>query len=109
MRILIEAAVETLDDALAAIAGGADRLELCADLDAGGTTPARALVAEVLARVSVPVLVMIRPRAGDFVYSRAELDRMRDDIAVAIELGASGIVLGALDPPAVSTCQPRAS
>ena len=97
MRILIEAAVETLDDALAAIAGGADRLELCADLDAGGTTPARALVAEVLAQVSVPVLVMIRPRAGDFVYSRAELDRMRDDLAVAIELGASGIVLGALD------------
>src|SRR5688500_10308962 len=97
MRILIEAAVETLDDALAAVAGGADRLELCADLDAGGTTPARALVANVLARVSVPVLVMIRPRAGDFVYSREELDIMRDDIAAAIDLGASGVVLGALD------------
>ena len=52
MRILIEAAVETLDDALAAVAGGADRLELCADLDAGGTTPAHTLVADVLARVS---------------------------------------------------------
>jgi copper homeostasis protein len=98
MRILIEAAVESLDDALAALAGGADRLELCADLDAGGTTPARALVADVLARVSVPVLVMIRPRAGGFVYSRDELDRMRDDIASAIDLGASGVVLGALDP-----------
>lgn len=97
MRILIEAAVETLDDALAAVAGGADRLELCADLDHGGTTPAPALVADVLARVTVPVLVMIRPRAGDFVYSRAERDRMRDDIAVAIDLGAAGIVLGALD------------
>ena len=97
MRILIEAAVETLDDALAAVAGGADRLELCADLDAGGTTPARALVADVLARVSVPVLVMIRPRAGGFVYSREELDRMRDDITRAIDLGASGLVLGALD------------
>ena len=97
MRILIEAAVETLDDALAAVAGGADRLELCADLDAGGTTPSRALVGDVLARVSVPVLVMIRPRAGDFVYSRDELDRMCADIAVAIELGASGVVLGALD------------
>ena len=97
MRILIEAAVETLDDALAAVAGGADRLELCADLDAGGTTPAHALVADVLSRVSVPVLVMIRPREGDFDYSRAELDRMRDDIAAAIDLGASGVVLGALD------------
>ena len=97
MRILIEAAVETLDDALAAVAGGADRLELCAELDAGGTTPAHALVADVLVRVNVPVLVMIRPRAGGFVYSRAELDRMCADIAIAIELGASGVVLGALD------------
>jgi copper homeostasis protein len=97
MRILIEAAVETLDDARAAVAGGADRLELCAELDAGGTTPAHALVADVLARVNVPVLVMIRPRAGGFVYSRDELDRMRDDIALAIDLGASGVVLGALD------------
>ena len=97
MHILIEAAVETLDDALAAVAGGADRLELCADLDAGGTTPAHTLVAEVLARVSVPVLAMIRPRAGGFVYSQGELARMRDDIAVAIDLGASGVVLGALD------------
>jgi copper homeostasis protein len=97
MTILIEAAVESLDDALAAISGGADRLELCADLDAGGTTPARARVAGVLARVNVPVLVMIRPRPGDFVYSRTELDRMRDDIAIALELGAAGVVLGALD------------
>jgi copper homeostasis protein len=97
MRILIEAAVETRDDALAAVAGGADRLELCADLDAGGTTPARALVADVMARVSVPVLVMIRPRSGGFIYSRGELDRMRDDVVAAIDLGASGVVLGALD------------
>jgi len=54
-------------------------------------------VADVLARVSVPVLVMIRPRPGDFVYTRAELDRMRDDIAIALDLGASGVVVGALD------------
>src|SRR3954451_5549272 len=97
MTILIEAAVESLDDANAAIAGGADRLELGADLDAGGTTPTRALVADVLARVKVPVLVMIRPRPGDFVYARAELDRMRDDIAIALDFGATGVVLGALD------------
>ena len=97
MSILIEAAVESLSDALAAVAGGADRLELCADLDAGGTTPDRSVIADVLARVSVPVLVMIRPRPGDFVYTRAELDRMRDDIAIALDLGASGVVVGALD------------
>jgi copper homeostasis protein len=97
VTILIEAAVESLDDALAAIAGGAHRLELCAELDVGGTTPAPALLKEVLARVQVPVLVMIRPRAGGFVYSRTELDRMAADIGAALDLGAAGIVLGALD------------
>ena len=97
MPILIEAAVESLDDARAAIAGGAHRLELCAELDAGGTTPARSIVAKVLTDVMVPVLVMIRPRPGDFVYTRAELDRMRDDIGIALDLGAAGVVLGALD------------
>jgi len=97
MPILVEAAVESLDDALAAIAGGADRLELCADLDAGGMTPPHALVAHVVARANVPVLVMIRPRPGDFVYSRTELDCMRDDIGRALDLGATGVVLGALD------------
>lgn len=98
MTILIEAAVESLDDALAAIAGGADRLELCADLDAGGTTPSPALVATVLARARVPVVVMIRPRGGDFLYSRVELERMGDDVARAADAGAAGVVLGALDP-----------
>jgi copper homeostasis protein len=97
MSILIEAAVESLDDARAAIAGGAHRLELCAELDVGGTTPPRSLVAEVIARAKVPVLVMIRPRAGDFVYTRLELDRMRTDIGAVLELGAAGVVLGALD------------
>ena len=96
MKILIEAAVESLDDALAAVLGGAHRLELCADLDAGGTTPDRALVASVLAAVRVPVVVMIRPRAGDFVYSRDELDHMRREVALALVLGAAGVALGAL-------------
>jgi copper homeostasis protein len=97
MAILIEAAVESLDDARAAIVGGAHRLELCAELDSGGTTPTRSIVADVIAHVEVPVLVMIRPRAGDFVYTRAELDRMRTDVGAALELGAAGVVLGALD------------
>ncbi len=97
MRVLIEAAVESLDDARAAVAGGAHRLELCSDLDVGGTTPDRTLVASVLADVRVPVVVMIRPRPGGFVYSSAELDRMRRDVALAVVLGAAGVVLGALN------------
>ena len=96
MRILIEAAVESLDDALAAVDGGADRLELCADLDSGGTTPARALISAVVARVRVPVMVMVRDRPGGYVYSREEVDRMRRDVALALVLGASGVVVGAL-------------
>jgi copper homeostasis protein len=97
MSILIEAAVESLEDARAAVAGGAHRLELCASLDAGGITPDRALIASVLAHVHVPVVVMIRPRPGGYVYSRAELDRMRRDVALAVVLGAAGVVLGALN------------
>src|SRR4051812_29795473 len=97
MNILVEAAVDSLDDALAAIEGGADRLELCANLDVGGTTPDRAVMAEVLERVQVPVLAMIRPRGGSFHYTSSELDQMRRDIATSMELGAAGVVLGALD------------
>jgi copper homeostasis protein CutC len=96
VRVLIEAAVESLDDALAAQEGGAHRLELCADLGAGGTTPARSVIASVIAAVRLPVVVMVRDRPGDFVYSRPELDRMRRDVALALVLGAEGIVTGAL-------------
>ncbi len=97
MRMIVEAAVESLDDALAAVAGGADRLELCANLNAGGTTPSAALIAAVREKVELPVLVMIRPRGGDFFYSDDELSRMYEDIAMARGLGASGVVFGVLD------------
>ena len=97
MTVIVEAAVESLDDALAAVDGGAHRLELCADLDLGGTTPSTALVAEVCGRVHVPVLVMIRPRGGGFVYSETELSRMCEDVAMARAVGAAGVVLGVLD------------
>jgi copper homeostasis protein len=96
VRVVIEAAVESLDDALAAQQGGAHRLELCADLDAGGITPERSVIASVIAGVRLPVVVMVRDRPGDFVYSRAELDRMRRDVALALVLGAEGIAAGAL-------------
>jgi copper homeostasis protein len=97
VSILIEAAVESLDDALAAVDGGADRLELCANLDEGGTTPSESLITEVVARVAVPVFVMIRPRGGSFVYSTTELDEMRRDIDRARELDVDGFVFGVLN------------
>lgn len=97
MTVVIEACVESLDAALAAERGGADRLELCANLDVGGTTPSAELIAQVKSRVAVPVFVMIRPRGGSFVYTAAERDAMRRDIIVALELRADGLVLGMLD------------
>jgi copper homeostasis protein len=94
--VLIEACVESVDESVAAELGGADRLELCANMDVGGTTPSAELFAAVRGRVAVPIAVMVRPRGGNFVYSRAELASMRDDVDRARELGADLIVLGML-------------
>lgn len=95
--VLIEAAVDSLDDALAAIDGGADRLELCSSLDEGGLTPSEALIEEVVARVAVPVFIMIRPRGGSFTYSTSELEQMRREIDRGIELDVDGFVFGILN------------
>ena len=97
MTVLVEAAVDSLEDALAAVQGGADRLELCANLSVGGTTPDPALIEAVLGRAEVPVYSMIRPRGGSFVYSGEELDVMRRDIDNALALDCAGVVLGVLD------------
>jgi copper homeostasis protein len=94
--VLIEAAVDSLAAALAAEAEGAGRLELCAELDAGGLTPDASLQREVLARCRIPVFVMVRPRAGSFAYTAAEVERMLGDTAQARAAGAAGIVTGAL-------------
>ncbi len=91
-----EACVESLEQALNAEKLGADRLELCADLDLDGLTPATKLIKEVIAQVQIPVRVIIRPRAGDFVYSKAELDAMKTSIQLCKELGVAGVVFGVL-------------
>jgi copper homeostasis protein len=98
--ILIEAAVESLQDALAAEADGANRLELCANLGEGGTTPSANLVAAVLGKTTLPVFAMIRARGGGFVYSDDEIATMTTDIAHVKSLGVAGIVTGALTPDA---------
>jgi len=94
---LVEAAVETLDSALAAERAGADRIELCENLSDGGTTPDGELVAAIVARIRLPVFVLIRPRAGDFVYSAGEFDVMIRDIELTRTMGIAGIVAGALE------------
>jgi len=88
--------VESLEAALAAARGGADRIELCSDLSAGGITPSAALMHAVRAHLSIPVFAMVRPRAGDFVYSDAEFSEMRRSIVGAKESGMDGVILGIL-------------
>lgn len=95
-KILFEACVDSAEGALAAERGGAGRVELCANLPEGGTTPSHGLLAETCARVRVPVQAMIRPRDGDFLYSNLEFAVMRRDLAVARDCGAHGIVCGML-------------
>ena len=94
---LVEAAVDTLHSAIVAERAGAGRIELCASLHDGGTTPSAGLIGAVKARVRIPVFVLIRPRGGDFVYSDTDVDVMRRDIDVARARNADGIVIGALD------------
>jgi copper homeostasis protein len=96
VTILIEAAVESLDAALAAAAGGAHRIELCTDLAQGGTTPTVQLLHDCHSQVVIPLFVLVRPRAGDFVYTDAEHHTMLEQIHRAKDAGAHGIVAGAL-------------
>jgi copper homeostasis protein len=95
-KIMVEICVGDLESALAAEQGGADRVELCDNLSVGGTTPSAGTIAEACRRLTIPVHVLIRPRAGDFVPSPAERAAMRFDVDMARMLGAAGVVLGVL-------------
>lgn len=94
--MLFELCAENLESALAAKEGGADRIELCADLTLGGITPPPQMMAEALRILDIPIHVLIRPRAGDFVFSSNEFDCMRRQIEAARRAGATGIATGIL-------------
>ena len=95
MPPLFESCVDSVDTALASARGGAGRVELCARLDVGGTTPDAALIDRCIA-LGTPVAVMIRPRGGDFVYDRDEIEAMVQAIRAAAGAGAAAVVFGAL-------------
>jgi copper homeostasis protein len=94
--ILLEIAVASVEDALTAAAGGANRLELNAALALGGLTPSLGTFLEVKRSVQLPVVVMIRPRAGGFAYSDAEFRVMQRDLDLALQHGADGFAFGVL-------------
>lgn len=98
MRSVLEVCVDSTASALAAKRGGASRLELCADLIVGGTTPSLALVRQVKAETGLPVRALLRPRFGDFCYDSYELAQMEQLAAELVEAGADGIVTGVLTP-----------
>lgn len=96
-RVLLEICVTSLDYATAAQRAGADRIELCSELECGGVTPSDRLMEAAREQLRIPIHVLIRPRAGDFVYSAGEFRTMRKAIQSAKDLKMDGIVIGVLD------------
>ena len=98
MKHLLEICCADLESVAVANDAGADRIELCSALSVGGLTPSYGMVSEAVRMSRIPVNVLIRPREGDFVYTQAEGLCMLSDIEACSSAGASGVVIGALNP-----------
>ena len=96
-KFLLECATDSVESALAAAKGGADRLELCANLIIGGTTPTLALYDEVRSHSDIPLFILIRPRFGDFLYTDYEANVICREIEMFQKAGAEGVVIGSLN------------
>lgn len=94
--LIFEACVETLEDALAAEKRGANRIELCSALDQDGLTPTEELTRQCVQNLSIPVMAMVRPRGGNFVYTEEEIRKMEAEIAFFKQSGVAGVVFGLL-------------
>ena len=97
MNIVKEVCVESFDEAFRAVGAGATRIELCENLSVGGTTPSYGTIRKCTEKLSVPVMVMIRPRGGNFTYSKDEFEIMQEDILLCKKLSVTGVVFGILD------------
>jgi copper homeostasis protein len=94
--ISLEVCVDSIESAKIAAKGGATRIELCMGLALGGLTPSQGLISATINQLDIPIFVLVRPRAGNFTYSEDEVSLMCEDIKIAKELGAQGIVCGCL-------------
>ena len=95
--MILEIAANSVASALAAQQGGAGRVELCTALELGGLTPSYAQIAMAREKLTIPLYVLIRPRAGDFLYNDLEFETMLRDIEACAKAGCDGVVLGVLD------------
>ena len=94
--LIFEACVETLEDALIAEKRGANRIELCSALDQDGLTPSPELTVQCIQSLSIPVMAMVRPRGGNFVYTEDEIQLMEAEIEYFKGSGVAGVVFGLL-------------
>ncbi|HBC04285.1 MAG TPA: copper homeostasis protein CutC [Aequorivita sp.] len=94
--MIIEICANSFESAQAAQLAGADRIELCTELSVGGLTPSHGLIEKVVSELNIQTHVLIRPRSGNFTYSKEEVDVMLRDIAFCKKLGCAGIVSGFL-------------
>jgi copper homeostasis protein len=95
-NMLIEICANSYKSAINAEKAGANRIELCSELAVGGITPSYGLLKKVMNDLTIPVHVLIRPRSGDFTFSKAEFEIMKENIQLCKELGVAGIVSGVL-------------
>ncbi len=96
MKLKLEICAGSLRSAMAAMEGGADRIELCDNLSAGGTTPSFGMIKTCQSLLNIPIFPIIRPRGGDFVYTDEEFEVMKQDVICCAELGCEGVVFGIL-------------
>lgn len=96
--MILEVCVDSVESALNAEAGGADRIELCGDLIVGGITPSLALYERIREKIEIPIHVLLRPRFGDFLYSEEELEILVRQSKTFAKAGADNLVIGCLTP-----------
>jgi copper homeostasis protein len=96
--MILEICIDSAHSAIEAQKGGADRVELCANLFEGGITPSAGCISLIRKQISIGLFVLVRPRGGDFLYSDLEFEILKKDITITKDLGAEGIVVGVLTP-----------